>query len=78
MCKRDGVTLDAPEPAEGDAWQKLMVYGSHARSTSSSCAGCARAGAAGATTLRGVWGYHGDTRPHGESALAAAPARAGA
>ena len=23
-------------------------------------------GAAGATTLRGVWGYHGDHTPHGE------------
>ena len=27
VCKRDGVTLDTPEPAEGDAWQKIMVYG---------------------------------------------------
>ena len=67
VCKRDGVTLDTPEPAEGDAWQKIMVYGSHPlylelvrwlRAT----------GAAGATTLRGVWGYHGDHTPHGESA----------
>jgi PII-like signaling protein len=67
VCKRDGVTLDTPEPAEGDAWQKIMVYGGHPlylelvrwlRAT----------GAAGATTLRGVWGYHGDHTPHGESA----------
>ena len=29
VCKRDGVTLDTPEPAEGDAWQKIMVYGGH-------------------------------------------------
>jgi PII-like signaling protein len=67
VCKRDGVTLDTPEVVEGDAWQKIMVYGSHPlylelvrwlRAT----------GAAGATTLRGVWGYHGDHTPHGESA----------
>lgn len=25
-----------------------------------------REGAAGATTLRGIWGYHGDHPPHGE------------
>jgi PII-like signaling protein len=26
------------------------------------------AGGAGATTLRGIWGYHGDHEPHGDSA----------
>jgi PII-like signaling protein len=25
------------------------------------------AGASGATTLRGIWGYHGDGRPRGDS-----------
>ena len=25
------------------------------------------AGAAGATSLRGIWGYHGDHTPHGDS-----------
>jgi PII-like signaling protein len=25
-----------------------------------------REGAAGATSLRGLWGYHGDHRPHAE------------
>ena len=25
------------------------------------------AGAAGATSLRGIWGYHGDHAPHGDS-----------
>jgi PII-like signaling protein len=25
-----------------------------------------RAGAAGVTSLRGVWGYHGDHAPHGD------------
>ena len=35
------------------------------------------AGAAGATSLRGIWGYHGDHPPHGDSLLAAAPPRPG-
>jgi PII-like signaling protein len=26
-----------------------------------------RAGAAGVTTLRGIWGYHGDHQPHGDA-----------
>ena len=30
-------------------------------------AGPARAGAAGATSLRGIWGYHGDHAPHGDT-----------
>ena len=29
--------------------------------------GSASAGAAGATSLRGIWGYHGDHAPHGDS-----------
>jgi PII-like signaling protein len=29
-----------------------------------------QAGAAGATALRGVWGYHGDHAPHGDRLLA--------
>jgi PII-like signaling protein len=29
-----------------------------------------QAGAAGATCLRGVWGYHGDHAPHGDGLLA--------
>jgi PII-like signaling protein len=28
-----------------------------------------RTGAGGATTLRGVWGYHGDHAPHGDRLL---------
>jgi PII-like signaling protein len=26
-----------------------------------------KAGASGATSLRGIWGYHGEHRPHGDS-----------
>jgi PII-like signaling protein len=53
-------------------WQKLMVFASE----QSHHAGrplhralveeLRRAGAAGATSVRGIWGYHGDHRPHGD------------
>jgi PII-like signaling protein len=54
-------------------WQKLMVYaGEQARHGGSPLShelirALRREGAAGATSLRGVWGYHGDHRPHGDS-----------
>jgi PII-like signaling protein len=75
VCKRDGQALDAPEPPpDGDAaWQKLMVYASEqsrhdGRPLSAELVRRLRgAGAAGATTLRGIWGYHGDHAPHGDS-----------
>jgi len=76
ICKRDGQALDAPAPpAAGDAaWQKLMVYASEqahhgGRPLYAELVRQLRgAGAAGATTLRGIWGYHGDHAPHGDSA----------
>jgi PII-like signaling protein len=73
VCKRDGAVLDEPAPpAEG--WQKLMVYASEQsrRGGRPLYAELVRrlrgAGGAGATTLRGIWGYHGDHEPHGDSA----------
>jgi PII-like signaling protein len=76
VCRRDGVALAAPSPPPGNGgWQKLMVYTSEQ----------ARFGhhplhvalihrlrseqAAGATALRGFWGYHGDHAPHGDRLL---------
>jgi len=80
VCKRDGELISAPhEPAGTDEhglamWQKLTTYSSQAamgvsgrplhleivhrlqRETE----------AAGATVLRGIWGFHGDHRPHGD------------
>jgi PII-like signaling protein len=79
VCKRDGVLLEEP-PAlpevDGNGlglWQKLMVHTSESalfrgepvhralvrrlRASSS---------AHGATSLRGVWGFHGDHAPHGD------------
>jgi PII-like signaling protein len=73
VCKRGGSLL-TPPPAvdEPGMWQKLMVHaGEGAR-----CGGHPlhvalvrrlwEAGAAGATALRGVWGYSGAEPPHGD------------
>jgi PII-like signaling protein len=76
LCKRDGARIAAPttgadiDPA---ALQKVMVFASEL----SQHAGAPlhrtlirelrRAGAAGATSLRGIWGYHGDHAPHGDT-----------
>jgi len=78
VCKRDGRTLAAPRfpsDADGDGrrlWTKLMVYCSE-RSEHEGRAlhlelirRLRAADAAGATSLRGVWGYHGDHAPHGD------------
>ena len=73
VCKRDGQRLDEPAPP-GDGWQKLMVYASEqsrhgGRPLYAELVRRLRgAGGAGATTLRGIWGYHGDHEPHGDSA----------
>jgi PII-like signaling protein len=67
VCKRDGVRLAMPEPPPAGAWQKLMVYGRDPALHDALVRRLRRAGAAGATTLRGIWGYHGDHAPHGDS-----------
>jgi PII-like signaling protein len=79
VCKRDGVRLAEPERvAAGDAaglgvWQKLMVYcGEQSRHDhqplyDALVRALRAAGAAGTTVLRGVWGYHGDHAPHGDT-----------
>jgi PII-like signaling protein len=78
VCKRDGVLLAAPTPApEQDRgrsyWRKLVVYsGERSRHAgeplySALVRRLRLEGAAGATALRGIWGYHGAHRPHGES-----------
>lgn len=79
VCKIDGERLAKPcRLPESDStglgmWQKLMVYVGE-----QSCSGgrpiyhqliraLREAGASGATSLRGIWGYHGDHEPHGDS-----------
>jgi PII-like signaling protein len=47
-------------------WQKLMIYSSEHTELLQRLR---ESGARGATVLRGVWGYHGDHRPHGDRML---------
>ncbi len=82
VCRRDGAALAAPReiPATDAAglglWQKLTVFaGVHDRVDGAPLhetlvRTLRRRGAAGATTLRGTWGYHGDHAPHGDRLLA--------
>lgn len=81
ICKRDGELLADPRlGAWGDAagvplWHKLMVYASsrsqHDRRPLSPqlLRALSSAGAPGATSVRGIWGYHGDHEPHGDTLL---------
>ena len=79
VCKRDGRRIaepqpvDDPDPSLPGAWQKLMIYaGEQSRHAGHPLhhlliRRLRTAGAAGATNLRGIWGYHGDHRPHGDT-----------
>jgi PII-like signaling protein len=72
VCKRDGRSLALPD---GGPWQKLMVYTSEAVRHQGQPVHRAivrrlrSAGLSGATTLRGIWGFHGDHAPHGDRLL---------
>lgn len=79
VCKRDGQKLAEPQTLpETDAaglglWQKLMVYASEQATSRGHplhhqlIRQLRAAGGAGATSLRGIWGYHGEHTPHGDS-----------
>jgi PII-like signaling protein len=81
VLKRDGERLSRPDhvPDEDEhglhVWQKLMIYsGEQARFDGHPLyveliRRLRKANAAGATSLRGVWGYHGDHPPHGDRLL---------
>ena len=81
ICKRDGRLLAAPHPAPGAGgpgparWQKLTVYTSeaarhHGQPIHRAIVRRLRAaGISGATTVRGMWGFHGDHAPHGDRLL---------
>ena len=81
VCKRDGQLLAPPMrlPTTDERglamWQKLMVYASeqarHGRSPLhvALMRRLRESGASGATSLRGVWGFHGDHPPHGDRLL---------
>ena len=78
ICKRDGTMLGPMQflpAADGRGrplFQKVMVFTSedanyegrpiHRQLTR----WLRRAGASGSTTLRGMWGFHGETPPHGD------------
>jgi len=79
VCKRDGQVVAPPESlpvhdGQGRAsWQKLLVHTSE--STRHDGVPIHRAlvrrlwesqATSGATVLRGVWGFHGDHKPHGD------------
>jgi PII-like signaling protein len=73
VCKRDGRHMGVP--GGGGQWQKLMVYTSEAVRQRGQPAHRAivrrlrSAGISGSTTLRGIWGFHGDHAPHGDRLL---------
>jgi PII-like signaling protein len=81
ICKRDGELLCTPSSLPGSdetgipLWHKLMVYTSEAALHDGQPIHRAivrelrAAGIAGATTQRGVWGFHGDHPPHGDRLL---------
>jgi PII-like signaling protein len=81
VCKRDGRRLAQPQrlpdadPGGLGIWQKLMVYaGEQAQHHGHPLyvqltRRLLHEGAAGATALRGIWGYHGDHPPHGDRLL---------
>jgi PII-like signaling protein len=80
LCKRDGQFVSRPETAPGAAYDragltrhfKLTVYTSEAARHDGHPVHRAivkslnAAGVNGATTVRGIWGYHGDHAPHGD------------
>jgi len=81
VCKRDGELLASPHELPGSdehglgLWQKLTVYTSLAdtrdgRSLNLQIIRRLReSDAAGATSIRGIWGFHGDHAPHGDRLL---------
>ena len=80
FCHRPSPSASVSASAGGSAGQKLMVFaGEQAREQrgaplySELVRRLREAGASGATSLRGFWGYHGDQAPHGEPLLGAAP-----
>jgi PII-like signaling protein len=81
VCKRDGALLAAPHELPGrderglELWQQLTIYTSQSatherRPLNLQLIRRLRAShAAGATSLRGIWGFHGDHAPHGDRLL---------
>lgn len=81
VCKSDGKLIERPHvlPTTDEhgmaVWQKLMVYTSERALHGGQPVHRAlvrrlrRSGARGATVLRGMWGFQGQTSPHGDRLL---------
>jgi PII-like signaling protein len=81
VCKRDGQLLATPHALPGTdehglaLWQKLMIYSSEqARHDGHPLhrvlvRRLRQSQVAGATSVRGIWGFHGDHAPHGDKLL---------
>ncbi|BBX98876.1 DUF190 domain-containing protein [Mycobacterium lacus] len=82
VCKRDGELLERPHALPGadehglPLWQKLTIYTSESAHDGGMPIHRAllqrlrqRKTPDGATVLRGIWGFHGDHRPHGDKLL---------
>lgn len=79
VCKREGQVLTPPhalpasDPSGLGVWQKLMVYSNEQAHSEGQplhhrlIRSLRGAGAAGATSLRGIWGYTPGELPHGDS-----------
>jgi PII-like signaling protein len=78
VCKRDGQLLATPHELPGvdehglGLWQKLMIYTSQAATHDGRPLNLQiirrlrESDAAGATSIRGIWGFHGNHPPHGD------------
>jgi PII-like signaling protein len=78
VCKRDGELLATPHELPGTdehglaLWQKLMIHTSNSATHEGHPLHLAiirrlrETYAAGATSLRGIWGFHGAHAPHGD------------
>jgi len=81
VCKRDGQLLATPHelPTNDERglalWQKLTVYSSQSATHEGRplhlqlIRRLRESEAAGATSLRGIWGFHGEHAPHGDRLL---------
>ena len=81
VCKRDGQLLAKPHELPGTdehglaMWQKLMIHTSETARYEGRplhrmlVRRLRESSVAGATSLRGVWGFHGEHAPHGDKLL---------
>jgi PII-like signaling protein len=81
VCRRDGESLASPvltteaRPSGQVVWNKLVVVGAEATQHEGRAMHLElvrrlrQADATGATSLRGIWGYHGNHAPHGDRLL---------